>query len=122
MSNTYSDVPPDKLALYAKLIATHPAIELKGGTKLPYTSHNGNMFTLLTKEGRVGLRLGQAERDAFMSKFGAQLVEQYGAVLKEYVEVPDALLKKTAALKPWLAQSYAYAQTLKPKLAKKKAK
>jgi hypothetical protein len=33
--------------------------------------------------------------------------------------VPDELLKKTAALKPYLERSLAYAKTLRPKAAKK---
>jgi TfoX/Sxy family transcriptional regulator of competence genes len=41
-------------------------------------------------------------------------------VLKEYVTVPDDLLKKTKELKRWFEESYAYAQTLKPKATKKK--
>ena len=32
---TYSEVPQEKLDLFAKLIETHPDIELKGGNKLP---------------------------------------------------------------------------------------
>ncbi len=40
------DIPADKLALYEKLIATHPEIERKGGAN-PYTSLNGHMFSLL---------------------------------------------------------------------------
>jgi hypothetical protein len=63
----------------------------------------------------VGLRLGKEEREAFLKKHRARPVEQHGTVLKEYVEVPDSLLKKTAELAPYLAQSYAYARTLKAK-------
>ena len=120
MSKTLDQVPQDKLELYRKLLATQPGIELKGGVKLPYTSHNGNMFSLLTKEGTVGLRLGEEDREAFISKYGAKLLRQYGAVLEEYVEVPDSLLSNTRALRPFLAKSYAYVQTLKPKPTKRK--
>ena len=52
MSKNQKQVPEDKLELYKQLIESHPEIELKGGMKLPYTSHNGNMFTQLTKEGK----------------------------------------------------------------------
>ena len=40
--------PSDREALYDKLIATIPEIERKGDAN-PYTSLNGNMFTLLHK-------------------------------------------------------------------------
>jgi hypothetical protein len=120
VSKLPNEVPQEKLELYAQLIDTHPDIELKGGKKLRYTSHNGNMFTLLTKEGKVGLRLGKAEREAFIAEHNTKLVETYGAVMREYVEVPDDLLADTEALAPYLAMSYAYVQTLKPKPTKKK--
>ena len=119
MNQTPDEVPQEQLALYSQLIDTHPDIELKGGQKLPYTSHNGNMFTFLTKDGKVGLRLGKAERKAFIEKHNTKLCMNYGAVMKEYVEVPDNLLAKTDELKPYLALSYAYVQTLKPKSTKK---
>lgn len=123
MSDSSETIPEDKLALYARLVDTHPDIELKGGKKMRYTSLNGNMYTLLTKEGTFGIRLGKAEREAFMQKYNTGLCVQYGAVMKEYVEVPDSLLANTDELKPYLALSYAYAQTLKPKpTTKKKSK
>ncbi|MHA1904738.1 MAG: hypothetical protein ACW977_12310 [Candidatus Thorarchaeota archaeon] len=56
MSKTSKQVPEDKLNLYEKLIATIPEIERKGKT-MPYTSHNGHMFTLLAKSESLGIRL-----------------------------------------------------------------
>ncbi len=120
MSKQYGQVPADKLALYKKLIDAHPKIELKGGLKLPYTSFQGNMFSQLNKAGQVGLRMGKAERDAFIAEYDSKLLESYGTVLKEYVEVPDHLLENTEQLLPYLEQSYAYVKTLKPKPTKKK--
>lgn len=120
MSKKSDQVPEDKLELYRKLIATHPDMELKGGQKLPYTSVNGNMYTFLTKDGKVGLRMGKAEREAFIEKYDAQLAVSYGTVMKEYVEVPDALLEQLDELKPYLVISHDYALTLKPKKSGKK--
>lgn len=120
MSQTSDQVPPEQFELYARLIGTRPEIELKVGVKLPYTSHNGNMFSFLTKEGIVALRLSPAKREAFLRKYNAKLCEQHGAILKEYVAVPDALLRNTAELEPYLRLSFVYVQTLKPKASKKK--
>ena len=39
-----SKIPPEKLELYEKLIATNPTIERKGDVH-PYTSLNGHMLT-----------------------------------------------------------------------------
>ncbi|MFZ0707338.1 MAG: TfoX/Sxy family protein [Candidatus Korobacteraceae bacterium] len=109
----------DKFALYEKLVATNPKVELKGDAN-GYTSLNGNMFTLLHSSGRLAIRLPEGEREKFLKKYKTTLFEAYGAVMREYVAVPDELLKKTAELKKYFDLSYEYARTLKPKLASKK--
>lgn len=109
----------DKVALYDKLIATNPAIERKGDTN-PYTSLNGNMFTHLTPDGVLSIRLPEEEREAFIKKYKTKLKEAYGIIQKEYVVVPDSLLQKTDELKTYLNMSFEYAKTLKPKATKKK--
>lgn len=122
MDRTPDQVPEDKLDLYRKLIDTHPEIELQGGMKLPHTSTNGYMYSSLTKDGRVGLRLSEADRETFMQEYDAIPFKNYGAFIKEHVEVPDSLLRKPKELGTYLAKSYAYTQTLPPKAIKKKAK
>ncbi|HLJ26058.1 MAG TPA: hypothetical protein VKY85_05055 [Candidatus Angelobacter sp.] len=115
-----SPIPAAKVALYEKLLAAYPEIERKGADN-PYTSLNGNMFSLLlSPEGRMALRLPQDEREQFLKKYKTTLFEAYGAVMKEYVAVPDGLLKKTKELQKYLGLSYEYAKTLKPKPTKKK--
>jgi hypothetical protein len=116
-----NSINADKVALYDKLIATNPDIERKGDTN-PYTSHNGNMFTHLTPEGVLSIRLPEKEREAFIKKYKTKLKEAYGIVQKEYVVVPDSLLKKTDELKNYLNISFEYSKTLKPKATSKKKK
>ena len=112
----------DKLALYEKLVATNPAVELKGAT-VPYTSINGNMSSYLSKEGKLALRLDPDDIEAFLKKYKAKLCEAYGVVQKEYVELPDALLAKTGELKKYFDASVSYVGGLKPKATtKNKAK
>jgi len=114
------NIPADKLALYDKLIATHPEIERKGAAN-PYTSLNGHMFTvLLGSAGKMALRLPEGERGKFLKKYKTTLYEAYGVVMREYVTVPDDLLRNTKALEKHLAVSFAYVKTLKPKPTKKK--
>jgi TfoX/Sxy family transcriptional regulator of competence genes len=120
MANT-DKRPAGTEELFDKLVATHPDVERKGDT-MPYTSVNGNMFSVLTKEGRLALRLPADERDAFIKKYKTKLSVQYGVVMKEYVEVPDALLKKTQELKKYFTLSYKYAISLKPKPTTRKKK
>ncbi len=103
---------------YEALIATHPEAERKGAA-MPYTSLNGHMFSFLTKAGKLALRLPEREREAFLKKYNTILCEQNGAVLKEYAEIPDALLEKTGELQKYFGLSYTYTATLKPKPRKK---
>jgi TfoX/Sxy family transcriptional regulator of competence genes len=104
----------NKLAVYEKVVATIPSIERKGDT-MPYTSLNGNMFSLLGKDGSLGFRLSKEDREEFLDKYKSGLMEQYGAVMKEYVLIPDKLLNSPKELKKYFELSYAYAKTLKPK-------
>jgi hypothetical protein len=114
-------IPPEKLQLYEKLVAANPKVERKGDT-VPYTSLNGHMFSYLSKEGKLALRLPVKERETFLKKYKAKLCEAYGRVQPEYVEVPDALLAKTAELKGFFDCSYEYVSSLKPKPTAKKKK
>jgi len=113
-----SNIPADKLDLYDKLIKTNPKIERKGAAN-PYTSLNGHMFTYLNPSGSLALRLPEDERENFLKKYKTKLFEAYGAVMKEYVTVPDRLLRNTKELRKYLELSYAYVKTLKPKPSKK---
>jgi hypothetical protein len=119
MSKAKPKAPAECVALYEALLATNPAIDRKGAT-MPYTSVNGNMFSLLTPEGTLALRLPADEREAFLKRYDTALCVQYGTVMKEYVQVPAALLQKTRDLAKYLDISYRYACSLKPKPATKK--
>src|ERR1700735_4547970 len=109
-----SAIPPEKLELYEKLIATNPKIERKGAVH-PYTSLNGHMFSYLDQTGTMGLRLPEEEVEAFLKQYKTTLFKSYGVVKKDYVTVPDSLLGKTKELQKYLEISYEYVKTLKPK-------
>jgi TfoX/Sxy family transcriptional regulator of competence genes len=107
-------MPQDVLDLYDRLIATQPSVQRKGAT-MPYTSLNGHMFSFLTPDGHLALRLPPTERDAFLAEYDAHVCEQHGKVLKEYVEVPDSLLRDVDQLELHFHTSYRYVSSLKPK-------
>ena len=69
---------------FLKLIDTHPEIEPKGKT-MPYTSHNGHMFTAFSNIAEFGMRMSKEDREAFLEKYNTEILKSYGAVMKEYV-------------------------------------
>ena len=119
MAKAISAASADRLALYDKLVRTVPGVERKGAS-VPYTSINGHMFSYLSKNGTLSLRLPEEAREPFLSKYKTTLCTQYGVVQKEYVEVPDALLEKTVELKEYFKCSIAYVSAMKPKPTAKK--
>jgi len=108
------------LAFYEAMVATQPDVLHKGQAKLPHTSVNTWMFSMVSKDGRVGLRLPKDRRAEFNEKYQTGDYKNYGATIREYSEVPLDLLQNIAELAPWFAESYAYTQSLKPKPTKKK--
>jgi TfoX/Sxy family transcriptional regulator of competence genes len=119
MSKSVPNAAAESVALYDALLATNPEIKRKGAT-MPYTSVNGNMFSLLTPDGTLALRLPAADREAFLKRHETELCKQHGVVMKEYVRVPPSLLQDTRTLAKYLDVSYRYACSLKPKPTTKK--
>jgi len=111
--------PPEQVAQYERALAALPEVERKGAA-MPYTSVNGNMFSVLGADGVLGLRLSAADREAFLGQYGGKIYESYGAVMKEYVAVPAALLADTAAMATWMGKSWDYAKGLKAKATTRK--
>lgn len=111
-------IPEGVLELYDNLVATNPDVERKGKT-MPYTSLNGHMFSFISKEGQLALRLPKEERGKFLEEFDTTLCEQYGRVMKEYVVVPNSLLTDIETLQPYFEISHAYVASLKPKPTKR---
>ena len=114
-----SGISEERLSLYDELIIDLKGIERKGAS-MPYTSFKGHMFSFLAKDGSLGLRLPADEREAFLAKHKAALAEAHGTVLKEYVAVPEKLLKRMDQMKDYFRISLDYVKGLKPKPTKKK--
>lgn len=115
MTPTPDRVPEELIERYREAIDTQPDIELKGAKKLPFTSTNGYMYSSLTKDGRMGIRLSKEDQEAFIAEYDAVQFRNYGANIKEHLEVPDTLLDQPEVLGQWLSRSRAYTETLPPK-------
>ena len=104
----------EKLALYDKLVAKCPRFERKGKT-VPYTSANGHMFSILNKEGELGLRFSKQVQEKYIQEFGSTLFRSHGAVMKGYVLIPEDMFEDLDKLADYLNESYDYVMTLEPK-------
>lgn len=67
----------------------------------------GRMTAVVSSSGEVALKLSEEDREVFLRLDGSSPWE----ISRQYIVVPPSLLKPEA-LRPWLARSTAYAQTL----------
>lgn len=104
----------DKLGLYDQLVAKCPRFERQGKT-VPYTSANGHMFSILNKDGQLGIRFAKEVQEKYIQEFGTTIFKSYGAVMQGYVLIPDQMLEDLDELAKYLNQSYDYVMTLEPK-------
>lgn len=104
--------------IYGALISEFPEVQLKG-KKIPYTSMNGNMFSFLSPEGLLCIRIGDKQSAIFNQTHGTGPVVQHGRVMKEYVQVPEHLLHSPGELRQLFGACLEYARTLKPKATKR---
>lgn len=104
----------ENLKIYDSIVKLCPNFERKGKT-MPYTSANGYMFTLLNKAGEFGVRLHKKDGEAFKEKYNTTKFMSYGAVMKDYVLIPEELMKNTDFMVKLLNKSYEHVMSLPPK-------
>ena len=104
----------DNLIRYDELVAKCPRFERKGKT-MPYTSANGHMFSLLNKDGELGIRFSKEVQKKYMEEFGSGLFKSHNAVMQGYVLIPDKMFKDLDKLAEYLNESYDYVMSLEPK-------
>lgn len=109
------------LKLYDKLVELNPDFERKGKT-MPYTSANGHMFSLLNKDGELGIRLSKESEEKFKETYNAEPFMSHGAVMRGYVCIPEALHGEVELLAAYLKEGHEYVLSLPPKATKKKKK
>ena len=116
-----TNVPDDRLRLYQRLLEAVPGVAEKANFGSSYTAVNGNMYSMISKHGVVGIRLPNAEREAFLERYQTELFRGDPAwpPAKEFVSVPGEMLERTGELAPYLERSLAYALTLKPKATRR---
>jgi len=105
--------------LFASVINNFPEAEPRKMFGYPCAFVKGNMMCGVFAD-RMMVRLSETERAKFLTLPGAKQFEPMtGRPMKEYVEVPEDILK-SAKLKGWLKKSYEFTNSLPPKVKKKK--
>jgi TfoX/Sxy family transcriptional regulator of competence genes len=107
-------------SLLEEALAPYPAQKrmMFGG---PAFFAKGNMFAGVHGE-HLMLRLGQADREEFLSLPGAAPFGPMGRPMKEYMSVPESVLGDAAGLDGWLRRSFEYADSLPPRQPKPRKK
>jgi hypothetical protein len=116
------NVPEDRLRLYHALLAEVEGASERSNFGSAYTAVNGNMYSMISKHGVVGIRLPEPDRAAFLTRYQTELFRGDPAwpPAKEFVAVPDELLARTDELAPYLELSLRHTLTLKPKEASRR--
>jgi len=104
----------EKLKIYDELVAKCARFKRKGKT-MPYTSANGYMFSLLNKDGEIGIRFSKEDQKKYLDEFESTIFKSYNAVMHGYVLIPDEMLKDLDNVARYLDESYDYVMSLEPK-------
>ncbi len=104
----------EKLKVYDQLVAKCDRFKRKGKT-MPYTSANGYMFSLLNKDGEIGIRFSKEVQKKYLEEFKTTLYMSYNAVMRGYVLIPEEMLKDLDLVAKYLDESYDYVMSLEPK-------
>jgi len=102
------------VSLFETVIPGPPAVQRKM-FGYPAGFVNGNMFMGLFQEAMI-LRLPTGPREEFLKVHDAKIFEPMaGRPMREYVAVPQPLMRDKMELTAWVARAYEYGASLKPK-------
>lgn len=73
------------------------------------------MFSQLKKMGEIGIRLPTNEAQKLKEKYNTIGFKSYGALMKDYVLIPEELLKNTELMILNFSRSFKYVKSLEPK-------
>jgi hypothetical protein len=107
--------PPEALEAYTSVVATSGSDVAVKGARNPYTSRNGHMFSFLTAEGTLALRLSDELTAEFRANYESGDVIQYNSTMRGYSSIPADLVADTDTLAAWFDRSWDWIGTLPPK-------
>lgn len=109
----------NELELYDQAVELVNGLERLGKT-MPYTASNTHMFSIMTKDGRLGIRLSKESREVFNKDKEVKVFKNYGATMREYVEIPSKMLENSQMVADLLLEAWNYVNKLPPRKDKKK--
>ena len=104
----------EKVNLYDALLAKCLRFERKGKS-VPHTTANGYMFSLVNKEGQIGIRFSKETQAQYIESLNTSLFKSHNAVMKGYILITDRLLEDLDNVAVLRNESFDYVQSLKPK-------
>lgn len=82
---------------------------------MPYTSANGYMFSLLNKDGELGIRFSKEVQQKYIEEYHTSLYKSYNAVMRGYILISEKMLKDVNNIVALLNESFDYVMKLDPK-------
>ncbi len=104
----------EKLKIYDDLIARCPRFERKGKS-VPSTTANGHMFSMLNKDGQIGIRFSKNRQKAYLEHYNTELFKAYNSVMQGYILITDKMLNNQANVVRLLNEAYDHVMSLDPK-------
>jgi TfoX/Sxy family transcriptional regulator of competence genes len=113
---TWKKSPPELIAAFEKAKPDDASVTSRPMFGYPALFLNGNMFAG-TYQDKIVVRFGDGRTFA-----GAKTAKAFepmpGRAMKEYLVVPEAVIKSPAKLRAWIDHAHAYAKTLPQKKAR----
>lgn len=115
----FTKTPPEVIAAFEAASPSRADVQRKSMFGYPALFLRGNMFAG-TFGPKIVVRLDDAGRAKAAKADAGPFEPMPGRPMKEYVVIPASAMKG-AALKKWIADGLAYADTLPPKVPQKPA-
>lgn len=103
----------DMIVCFESAIAACPKIERKGKAN-PYTSTNGHMFSQINKDDQLGIRLPKSRQAALRERYQAGPFKSYGATMRDYVCLTEAMLNEPGLVTALLVEGLAFVSAMPP--------
>lgn len=116
----FAKTPIELTTLFSSLIPNDPFIEKRNMFGYPVIFINGNMCVGLHGNSMI-FRLSEEKRKEFLQQKGTLIFEPMaGRQMKEYVAMPEAMVRDKSVLCHWINESIAYVKRLPEKTKKKR--